>query len=79
MASHLVLSNQWDKLVAFLEDECLEIDNIWSEHVIKPVVIGRKNWLYANTPKGARTSTIIYSIGEMAKLNGINIFYLRHL
>lgn len=45
--------NQWDKLVAFLEDGRLEIDNNRSERSIKPVVIGRKNWLFANTPQGA--------------------------
>src|SRR5690606_35741789 len=38
--------NQWDKLVAFLEDGRLEIDNNRSERSIKPVVIGRKNWLF---------------------------------
>lgn len=51
--------NQWDKLVAFLEDGRLEIDNNRSERSIKPVVIGRKNWLFANTPRGARASAII--------------------
>ncbi len=67
--------NQWDKLVAFLEDGRLEIDNNRSERSIKPVVIGRKNWLFANTPQGARASAIIYSIVETAIANGINPFY----
>src|SRR6059058_577289 len=59
--------NQWDKLVAFLEDVRLEIDNNRSERSIKPVIIGRKNWLFSNTPQGARASAIIYSIVETAK------------
>lgn len=72
--------NQWDKLVAYLEDGRLEIDNNRSERAIKPVVIGRKNWLFANTTRGARASAIIYSIVETAKENGLNpYYYLRYL
>lgn len=40
--------NQWDKLVVFLQDERLELDNYRSERSIKPSVIGRKNWLFGN-------------------------------
>jgi transposase len=42
--------NQWDKLIVFLEDGRLEIDNNHSERSIKPFVIGRKAWLFSNTP-----------------------------
>lgn len=72
--------NQWDKLVAFLEDGRLEIDNNRSERSIKSVVIGRKAWLFSNTPQGARASAIIYSIVETAIANGLNpYYYLRYL
>nr|WP_281423103.1 transposase [Paenibacillus oenotherae] len=72
--------NQWDKLIAFLQDGRLEIDNNRSERAIKPFVIGRKNWLFANTPRGAKASAIIYSVIETAKENGLNPFkYLMHL
>lgn len=72
--------NQWDKLNAFLLDGRLELDNNRSERSIKPFVIGRKNWLFANTPRGARSSAIIYSIVETAKENGLNPFsYLCYL
>jgi transposase len=64
--------NQWDKLVAFLEDGRLEIDNNRGERSIKPFVIGRKNWLFANTPRGAKASAIIYSILETAKENQLH-------
>lgn len=64
--------NQWEKLVRFLEDGRLELDNNRSERSIKPLVIGRKNWLFSNTPRGARASAVIYSIVETAKENGIN-------
>lgn len=62
--------NQCDKLVAFLKDGRLEIDNNRSERAIKPFVIGRENWLFANTPRGAKASAIIYSMAETAKENG---------
>jgi transposase len=72
--------NQWDKLVVFLQDGRLELDNNRSERSIKPFVIGRKNWLFANTPSGARASATIYSLVETAKENGLNPFdYLTHL
>lgn len=72
--------SQWDKLVAFLQDGRLEIDNNRSERSIKPFVIGRKNWLFANTPRGAKASAVVYSIIETAKENGLNPFhYLTYL
>ncbi|GFN22544.1 hypothetical protein TAMC210_08600 [Thermanaeromonas sp. C210] len=72
--------SQWDKLVAFLQDGRLEIDNNRSERSIKPFVIGRKNWLFANTPRGAKASAIVYSIIETAKENRLNPFhYLTYL
>jgi transposase len=72
--------NQWSKLCAFLLDGRLEIDNNRAERSIKGFVIGRKNFLFANTPNGARSSAIIYSIVETAKENGLNPFkYLEYL
>src|SRR5690625_2761667 len=53
--------NQWERLVVFLEDGRLELDNNRAERSIKPFVIGRKNWMFSNTSKGAETSAIIYS------------------
>ncbi len=72
--------NQWEKLTAFLEDGRLEIDNNRSERSIKPFVIGRKNWLFANSPRGAKASAIIYSLLETAKENQLHPFhYLNYL
>ena len=56
-----------------LEDGSLEVDNNAAERSIKPFVIGRKNWLFANTSKGARASATIYSIIETAKANNLKI------
>ncbi len=64
----------------YCEDGDLAIDNNVSERAVKPVAIGRKNWLFANTPRGARSSAVIYSIIETAKENGLHPFvYLTHL
>jgi len=72
--------NQWPRLVVFLDDGRLELDNNRAERSIKPFVIGRKNWLFANTPRGARVSAVIYSIVETAKENGLNpCAYLKYL
>lgn len=72
--------NQWDKLITFLEDGNLELDNNRSERSIKPFVLGRKNFLFSNTPRGARASAITYSLVETAKENGlIPRLYLEYL
>ena len=50
------------------------------ERAIKPFVIGRKNWLFCNTPDGARASAIIYSIIETAKANNLKPYeYLEYI
>lgn len=54
-----------------LEDGHLEIDNNAAERVIKPFVIGRKNWLFCKNQKGAHASATIYSIIETAKANNL--------
>ncbi len=54
-----------------LKDGRLEIDNNGAERAIKPFVIGRKNWLFSNTKKGATSSALLYSIIETAKANGL--------
>ncbi|WP_099192362.1 IS66 family transposase [Tepidibacter mesophilus] len=59
------------KMETILEDGSLEIDNNGAERAIKPFVIGRKNWLFSNTSKGAMASALIYSIIETAKANDL--------
>ena len=65
------LSNQWPKLLGYLEDGRLNIDNNRAERAIKPFVIGRKNWLFSQTANGADASAALYSIIETAKANGL--------
>lgn len=72
--------NQWEKLTVFVMDGRLVLDNNRSERAIKPFVIGRKNWLFANTPKGAKASAVTYSLIETAKENGLKPYeYLRYV
>ncbi|PMN99657.1 hypothetical protein BCT16_10255 [Vibrio sp. 10N.222.54.B6] len=62
---------QWPKLIRYIDDGHLSIDNNRAERAIKPLVIGRKNWLFSNTPNGADASAMLYSIIETAKANGL--------
>ncbi|MDD3168907.1 MAG: IS66 family transposase [Eubacteriales bacterium] len=61
-------------LERYLLDGRLEISNNRAERSIKPFVIGRKNWLFSNTPNGARASAVYYSLIVTAKENGLNPF-----
>ena len=70
-ALHYLLE-QWPYLIRYLEDGRLELSNNRAERSIKPFVMGRKNWLFANTPGGAQSSSVIYSLIETAKENGLD-------
>ena len=70
-ALHYLLE-QRPYLIRYLEDGRLEISNNRAERSIKPFVMGRKNWLFANTPAGARASAVIYSLIETAKETGLD-------
>jgi len=74
------LHNQWPKRVRYLDDGRIDIDNNAAERAIRPFVIGRRNWLFADTPRGAIVSSRLYSFIETAKANGIEPYaYLRLL
>ena len=69
---------QWDKLTVFVEDGRLRLDNNLTENAIRPFVVGRKNWLFADTVAGAHASANLYSLIETAKANGIEPYaYLK--
>jgi transposase len=71
---------QWPILITFLDDGRLELDNNTAENAIRPFVLGRKNWLFAGSPRGAETSALLYSLIETAKANGLEPWaYLNHL
>lgn len=74
------LHNEWDKLIRYLDDGRLEIDNNGAENAIRPFVVGRKNWLFSASVKGVRASANLYSLIETVKANGLEPYaYLRHL
>lgn len=64
---------QWPKLIRYIDDGHLSIDNR-AERAIKPLVIGRKNWLFSTTANGADESAMLYSIVETAKANGLILY-----
>lgn len=74
------LNNERDKLVRYLDDGRLEVDNNGAENAIRPFVIGRKNWLFSASVKGVKASANLYSLIETVKVNGLEPYvYLRHL
>lgn len=74
------LAGQWHRLVRYLADGRIEIDNNAAENAIRPFVVGRKNWLFANSTAGATASANLYSLVETAKANGHEPYaYLRHI
>ena len=70
-ALNYLVSNE-KGLMRYLDNGMCELSNNMAENSIRPFVVGRKNWLFCDTPRGARTSAIIYSMVETAKANGLN-------
>jgi len=66
------LQNQWEYLNNYLLDGRIELSNNRAERSIKPFVMSRKNFLFANTPTGAQSSAVIFSLIETAKENGLD-------
>lgn len=78
-AVHYALRH-WPKLVLFLGDAAIPLDNNPVENAIRPYVIGRKNWLIAGSPSGADANCLFYSLVETARLNSHEPYqYLRWL
>ena len=74
------LHNQWDRLIGYVDDGAYPIDNNLAENAIRPFAVGRRNWLFANSQAGARASENLYSLIQMAKLNGLNPYdYLKQI
>ena len=74
------IQNRRDYLMTYLEDGRCSFSNNLSENAIRPFTVGRKNWLFCDTPHGAQTSAIVYTMVEMAKANGVNVYhYLTYL
>jgi transposase len=75
----IYLNNQLPKLSIYLEDGRLSIDNNRAENHVRPIAVGRKNWLFASSTKGATALCNWYSVIETAKANGLDPYaYLCH-
>ena len=74
------LHNHWPKLIRYLDDGRLNIDNNGTENAIRPFVVGRKNWLFSDTVHGAMSSANLYSLVETAKAQSLEPYrYLRRV
>ena len=74
------LHNEWPKLIGYLQDGRLAIDNNAAENAIRPFVVGRKNWLFSDSVRGVQASANLYSLIETAKANGLEPYaYLRRV
>ena len=72
--------NQWDSLVGYCEDGWLNISNALAENAIRPFAVGRKAWLFSDTPQGAHASATCYSLIETAKANQLEPYgYIKYL
>ena len=72
--------NQEVYLKRYLEDGHLSIDNLAAERALKNFAIGRRNWLFAKSIRGAQASATVYSVTETAMLNGLKPYnYLTYV
>lgn len=70
--------NQWRALTRFLEDGRLPLDNNAAERALRPIALGRKNWLFAGSVRGGKAAAVTLSLVQSAKLQGKNPFaYLK--
>ena len=74
------LSGQWSKLTLYAGNGAYPIDNNACENSIRPFVIGRRNWLFADTVAGANASANLYSLLQTCAANDVDGYrYLRAL
>ena len=75
LARHLNMRLREENILAAISKngDCV-ISNNAAENAIRPFTVGRKKWLFSDTPKGAKASAAIYSIMETAKANGLDVF-----
>ena len=70
---------RWDNLLAYLEDGSLEIDNNLAENAIRPITLGRKNYLFAGSNRGAERAAMFYSFFGTCKKNDVSVCIRRLL
>jgi transposase len=61
---------RWTALTRYVDDGLLPIDNNWIENRIRPIALGRNNWLFAGSPRARRRAAVVMSLTQSARLNG---------
>lgn len=70
--------NRWVALTRFLDDGDLPIDNNWVENRIRPIALGRQNWLFAGSLRAGKRAAAVMNLIHSAKLNGLDPYtYMR--
>ena len=76
----IYVKNRRTTAETYLEDGRCSFTNNLSENAIRPFTVGRKNWLFSSSVDGANASAVVYTMVEMAKAHGLNIYeYLKYL
>ena len=74
------LHGEWQGLLEFLSNGSVSLSNNRIENFIRPFAVGRKNWLFADSVEGAKSSAVLYSVVVTAKENGLDVYsYLKNL
>ncbi len=72
--------NGWDALCRYTTDGDFSIDNNVAERLMKPIAVGRKNWMFFGSNNGGRTAAILFSIAHSAKRHNLNVYtYLKDI
>jgi transposase len=72
--------NGWEALCRYTTDGDFSIDNNIAENLMRPIALGRKNWLFFGSDNGGRTAAILFTITQSAKRHGLNVFnYLKDI
>jgi transposase len=72
--------NLWPALTLYTTDGRCDISNNAAERAIRPLALGRKNWLFAGSDKGGKSAAAIFTLTQTAKLNGVNVeAYIRYV
>lgn len=66
--------NRWEAFVRYTEDGRIRIDNNLIERLLRPVAIGRKNYLFVGSERGGQTAATLYTLVQNARRNGVNVW-----
>ena len=70
MAASSIVLTRWEALTRFVDDGQLPVDNNWIENQIRPIAIGRNNWLFAGSLRAGQRAAAVMTLIQSARLNG---------